>query len=1696
MMTVHKLSCGDGYRYYTHEVASGDALRSNNRELGDYYTVVGMPPGQWIGSSVHELGVSGNVTEAQMHALFGGTQKPLSAQQLLESFQSAQEIYTAAYASEHAALIRSAAEEAHFILSHRSTPGAEGTLKAIATALGVDHKTVHNRLKEYENAGYDVSTFNAKISLEEFTATYKMTNHRERMVHRSAQSHAENTRDSWLKEHGMNISSKSYNLPETTFTDAVQERINRHERTTGNTPTPQQKRAFRLEIGAQYFYAEHKYRPENEELIRFIQRLEKPAQQSVAGYDLVFSPTKSVSIAWGLGNESLRKGIEKAHEKAIADAVKYLEDNALYTRRGQGGIEQIDVDGGIIATKFRHYDSREGDPNLHDHLVIANRVKGSDGQWSTIDGRMIYGHGVTASELYNTRIAQYIHQDLGLEFVGEERKGKQIFELAGISKEAIKTFSSRRIEISKEYEKVRKEFIAEHGYEPNQKQEQKLYQQVTLATRPQKSEAKSLQELNQQWREKAEILKDFHLPTGDELEAHLRASATQQAPEVIEGISQALVIPDQEHAQNIIRILEESRATWSARHIEAEAHRYFRKITHGAFVDQKVMADTLVAVKEQSVEMTVKEKRPLPEQKIRRDGTSVYTRAGSQLFTSKNIIHAEQEILEAAFAQSFSPASKTTFAEQLEQHKNNHQISPAQENMARVFSTSNKQLVIGIGPAGAGKTTSTKLTVKTVQAQGRKIIGLAPTAAAASVMSEELGIQATTLDRFLLKPETLSPGDVLLVDEIGMVSTPKLHQLVQHSNRTGAVIRGMGDTRQLSAVGAGGTLRLIEREAGAVYLEDIFRFRNADGSTNIEEANASLALREPALTGADKPFDWYLKNERITAGRQEKMLTQVFDAWIADTAEGKSSLMLATNNEMVKELNQRAQIHAILTGEVKDQGASVIGRDQLPTYVGDIIVTRQNNRTLTTRAGKDFVKNGDQWKILKVHSDGSLLVKNTKHQGKVTLPAAYVRENVELGYAATTHRAQGATVDTVHALVDSSTDRAGAYVGLTRGKSNNHLYVVTDEETSRDDVLDSITQNYDRNLSVHEEIERLRTQDRDLATRMKVYESLAEHSMTESFKTMVRNTLEPELASSVVSAEGFGALAHELDTVYRAGLDPKSVLERAASWREIDSAEDAAAVLQWRVKATVEHHRAVVAKRDARPLGNYSDETLAKMLDRAEAALPSKIDDTQLEDSRWASRPYALVKTEKLQEMRTRTFTLLRAKEDSKDPYIAELKENAYAMDAEWIRRAHMSKDQKAVEQFVRGEKRRDHLFTLASAIRSEVWLRKSSLPLVDEAKYVQKPGEKITGGISEYSVDSFWATNPLVKPENKTILAAHRKEIGQLSQLRGQQIASNPPQWAKELGAVPAYAPAAKRWYRVAAEVEAYRNYYQIPSGEESAIPKKYRESEQGQYLQSQITAVHKGSRLSSTWTAPEQVADIAATSEEKLHDKEAPSEAEQLVREQKKDAQLNHIEQQMAELTEERETLAAQIEQLNQQIQVLQQKLPKEEASLQEQKMNLSQLMRGLNSQIEQDENKIRVAQKNYESSGLFGKSKAKAELRSAQEEFATSYGGAQSLIEAQDKWVKVQPSVQRAQDYLEAQKQVVQKLEEDMAAKKQTMEALSQKSEKLSARMRRLRVDKARLSVSEQKRRDRLANAAKAQASKSASTPAVSHRQDRVL
>jgi conjugative relaxase-like TrwC/TraI family protein len=112
---------------------------------------------------------------------------------------------------------------------------------------------------------------------------------------------------------------------------------------------------------------------------------------------LTFYPVKSVSTLWAVADLHVAAQIELAHQAAVRDALSFIERHALFTRQGRNGVRQVNVTG-LVTTAFTHRDSRAGDPDLHTHIAVANKVQTLDGRWLSIDGRVLFKATVTASE--------------------------------------------------------------------------------------------------------------------------------------------------------------------------------------------------------------------------------------------------------------------------------------------------------------------------------------------------------------------------------------------------------------------------------------------------------------------------------------------------------------------------------------------------------------------------------------------------------------------------------------------------------------------------------------------------------------------------------------------------------------------------------------------------------------------------------------------------------------------------------------------------------------------------------------------------------------------------------------------------------------------------------------------------------------------------------------------------------------------------------------------------------------------------------------------------------------------------------------------------------------------------------------------------------------------------------------------------
>jgi len=212
------------------------------------------------------------------------------------------------------------------------------------------------------------------------------------------------------------------------------------------------------------------------------QRLVPGGERRVGGFDLTFSAPKSVSLLWALHTDGeVAAQVAQAHRAAIADALAYLEANALWARRGAGGHTRVPV-AGMVAAGFDHRSSRAGDPQLHTHVVVANMVADHTGRWSAPDGRALYRHARTAGFIYQARLRHDLVAQLGLRW-GPVRSGQA--DVAGISPEIIERFSTRRHQV--------RDALASRGLSSSA-----AARVATLDTRPAKAEVEPV-ELRERW---------------------------------------------------------------------------------------------------------------------------------------------------------------------------------------------------------------------------------------------------------------------------------------------------------------------------------------------------------------------------------------------------------------------------------------------------------------------------------------------------------------------------------------------------------------------------------------------------------------------------------------------------------------------------------------------------------------------------------------------------------------------------------------------------------------------------------------------------------------------------------------------------------------------------------------------------------------------------------------------------------------------------------------------------------------------------------------------------------------------------------------------------------------------------------------------------------------------------------------------
>jgi len=232
---------------------------------------------------------------------------------------------------------------------------------------------------------------------------------------------------------------------------------------------PDQLAQIRSEVAAEFFAKEFGRAPKTPlELHRAVAIWSRPVAATIAGVDLTVSPTKSFSSLWALAPLATSQQLEELHRQAVARVVEYLETQA-FSRVGPHGVRNVETRG-LVAVAFTHRDSRAGDPDLHTHLVVANKVQSADGRWYALNTNLIYKAKVAASELYSATLEASLAESLGIRFVERSTSsGKRpVREIDGVDLHLTARWSTRRGQIEHRRDELAAAFLADHGRPPTE----------------------------------------------------------------------------------------------------------------------------------------------------------------------------------------------------------------------------------------------------------------------------------------------------------------------------------------------------------------------------------------------------------------------------------------------------------------------------------------------------------------------------------------------------------------------------------------------------------------------------------------------------------------------------------------------------------------------------------------------------------------------------------------------------------------------------------------------------------------------------------------------------------------------------------------------------------------------------------------------------------------------------------------------------------------------------------------------------------------------------------------------------------------------------------------------------------------------------------------------------------------------------
>ena len=788
-----------------------------------------------------------------------------------------------------------------------------------------------------------------------------------------------------------------------------------------------------------------------------------------SGWDLTFSAPKSVSVAWALGDDATRSKIAAAHDRAVDEALIYMERHASFCRTGHGGKNDMHSD--LACAVYRHYTSREQDPQIHSHAFVFNVGVGEDGKIRTLEGSYFFEWKMAGGAAYRVALAKEM-QTLGFTVL---RDGKS-FRLKEVDRGLDVLFSTRRNQI-------------EAALEERGSSGAKASEVATLATRKGKKE-RDPEELRKEWQDRAEryrrefsVERERALARDKGIKEIETSRSYQEARKILITHRRDLEVgrdpenpghsssPDK---QSVYREYEKRVGSgevdrvifeWAALEMLSEGSRinpdllgrerndllerwetakgkdrerdpegWIASLTEerstftSAQAHAKVLQEIQGTIKLSGISGLDEAEHLIEESLSGAEIVSLLSRPGRERYTTREMLRVEREMVDKArilqdrTGHGVHRNARETFLE----HKT---LTSEQRAMVRAV-TQGSDITLVQGWAGTGKSYALGTAREVWEAEGYRVRGAALSGKASVELSNGSGIQSTTLSALEREigeggTDPLTSRDILVIDEAGMVGSRKMHEILSLAKKTHTKIVLVGDKRQLPAIEAGAVFRLLQETLG---------FSELSGIRRQESDLDRQAVRDLAVGHAEEALENLSRRDRVheyDSGRNTK--EGIGEAVSRDLAEGKVSLAVAATREEARDINEWARLHAREKGLVAPEGLRMTtSHGEREFAKGDRVLFTRNDRKLD-------VMNGD-FGTVRGTLNGSLRIELDRGGMKEIDPLSY--SHLEYGYAATCHKLQGTTVDRCHVYASENgmDGREWAYVAASRAREAFHIH--------------------------------------------------------------------------------------------------------------------------------------------------------------------------------------------------------------------------------------------------------------------------------------------------------------------------------------------------------------------------------------------------------------------------------------------------------------------------------------------------------------------------------------------------------------------------------------------------------------------------------------------------------------------------------